>query len=384
MAIRILDAPAYRRALSLRDLTDAAAGPHAMQRLVADAVAVLSAAWRCPAIVHRHPPVVSVVDNYDRLHVAPDAVARDARYTRYVAPDLVLRTHTTAAIPGALRAIARAPYDDVLLACPGVVYRRDAIDRLHAAEPHQLDLWRVRAGAPVGAADLEEMIARVLEALLPGRERRTVAAAHPYTRDGLQLDVRAGGARRAGGAERASGAWVEVGECGLALPAVLAEAGLDTERCSGLAMGLGLDRILMLRKGVDDIRLLRSSDPRIAAQMLDLAPYRPVSAQPPVRRDLSLAVAAEATAEELGDKVREALGPDAESVEAIELVAETPAGDLPPAATARLGIAPDQKNALLRLVLRHPTRTLTAEEANALRDRVYAALHEGTGHQWTL
>jgi phenylalanyl-tRNA synthetase alpha chain len=54
-------------------------------------------------------------------------------------------------------------------------------------------------------------------------------------------------------------------------------------------MGIGLDRMLMLRKGIDDIRALRSLDPRIATQMLDLRPYRTVSHQPPIRRDLSIA-----------------------------------------------------------------------------------------------
>jgi phenylalanyl-tRNA synthetase alpha chain len=116
-------------------------------------------------------------------------------------------------------------------------------------------------------------------------------------------------------APAAAGNWVEVWECGLAHPAVLARAGLAGR--TGLALGLGLDRLLMLRKGIPDVRLLRSADPRIASQMADLAPYRPVSAMPPVRRDLSVAVDGEAD-----------------------------------------------------------------DEANALRDRIYAAVHAGARHQW--
>ena len=87
---------------------------------------------------------------------------------------------------------------------------------------------------------------------------------------------------------------------------------------TGLAIGLGLDRLLMLRKGIPDIRLLRATDPRIAWQMLDLAPYRPVSLMPPVCRDLSIVVdtAADTLAEDLGDEVRGALGDRAELVEA--------------------------------------------------------------------
>jgi phenylalanyl-tRNA synthetase alpha chain len=118
--------------------------------------------------------------------------------------------------------------------------------------------------------------------------------------------------------------------------------------------------------------------------MLDLARYRPVSSQPPVTRDLSIAVGNDADAEELGDRVRVALGHDAEGIEAVTVVSETPGGDLPPQAVERLGLQPGQKNLLVRLVLRHPTRTLTDAEANALRDRVYAVIHQGSVHQWAL
>ena len=121
---------------------------------------------------------------------------------------------------------------------------------------------------------------------------------------------------------------------------------------------------------------------RVAAQMLDLSPYRAVSQMPPVRRDLSIAVDEGDTAEELGDRVRTALGPRAPAVEAVEVVGETPASALPAAAAARLGIAPDQKNVLLRVVLRDLERTLTHEEANDLRDAIYAALHRGTVWHW--
>ena len=174
---------------------------------------------------------------------------------------------------------------------------------------------------------------------------------------------------------------MEIGECGLAHPELLAAAGLPPGT-SGLAMGLGLDRLVMLAKGIDDIRLLRSDDPRVRGQMLDLAPYRPVSAQPATRRDLSLVVAADLDAELLGDRVRAALGPDAGSVEEVLVLAETGYGSLPAVARDRTGIRPGQKNMLVRLVIRDLDRTLTAAEANDRRDRVYAALHEGARSEW--
>jgi phenylalanyl-tRNA synthetase alpha chain len=365
--LRLLDANALTRALALRDLTDPDDGPHAMQDLVRDVVAALGAAWRSKRVIHRAGPLVSTRDNYDRLGYPPDAVARDVRYTRYVSPTRLLRTQTSAMIPPLLAILAGAEVGDVLCACPGIVYRRDAIDRLHTGEPHQLDLWRIRA-APLGEGDLSQMIALVVEAALPGASWRAIETEHPYTRHGRQIDVRAGDA------------WIEIGECGLAAPEILERAGLD--RASGLAMGLGLDRLLMLRKGIDDIRLLRASDPRIASQMLDLSPYRPVSRMPAIARDLSIVVGASIDAETLGDRTRAAIGPRAASIEQVAIASETDYGALPPRARERLGIAPGQKNVLLRLVLRDVDRTLTSEEANELRNDVYRALHEGARSEW--
>lgn len=368
-----LSADALRRALAVRDLTDPSQGRHAVQLVADRVVSALAGAWGCPVLVERASPIVSVEDNYDRLHYPPEGAARDARYTRYVSEAVVLRTQTSALVPPLLRRLADDPAapGDVLLVCPGVVYRRDAIDRLHSGEPHQVDLWRIRRGPRLGVGDLAEMIGLVARAAAPGRALSVIAAAHPYTVEGRQIDV------------RDRGAWVEIGECGLALPALLSECGLTAD-ASGLAMGLGLDRLVMLAKGLDDIRLLRSDDPRIAAQMRDLEPWHPVSRQPLIRRDLSVAVAADADPETLGDRVRQAMGPRVEDVESVEVQSETAWDALPPAARERLGIARGQKNVLLRITLRALGRTLTDEEANRLRDEVYAAIHEGTRWEWAV
>jgi phenylalanyl-tRNA synthetase alpha chain len=98
---------------------------------------------------------------------------------------------------------------------------------------------------------------------------------------------------------------------------------------------------------------------------------------PPVARDLSLMVQQDMSKEEIGDRVRLALGDREQAVEAVEVRSETPYGDLPSQAIARMGAKPGQKNILLRIVLRDLERTLTQLEANVLRDAVYHALHAG-------
>lgn len=176
------------------------------------------------------------------------------------------------------------------------------------------------------------------------------------------------------------GRWVEVWECGLAHPGVLAAAGLTAR--SGLALGMGLDRLLMLVKGIPDIRLLRSADPRITHQMLDLAEYQRVSSMPPITRDLSVAVSDDDDEETLGDRVRDALGADSSRVEEVSVLSATSYEHLPASAIGRLGAKQGQKNLLLRVVLRDLEKTLTNEAANSLRDRIYGALHQGTEYQW--
>jgi phenylalanyl-tRNA synthetase alpha chain len=357
--------------LAIPDLSDPADGPHAIQQLTGLAAASLASAWNLEPGDQvrwcRGPRVVPVADNYDRLGYDPADITRAVRYTRYVDDQTMQRSHATAMVPPALRQLARDRAADVLLVCPGITYRRDVIDWQHSGTPHQLDLWRI-SRLPLAAADLEQMTAALLAALLPGLAARQERRLHPYTTDGRQIDV------------RTDRGWVEIGECGLAHPDVLARAGLADY--AGLAIGLGLDRLLMLRKDVPDIRLLRSGDDRVASQMLDLTPYRPVSAQPAVRRDLSVAVGADDDTETLGDRVRAALGPDADAVEDVRIISSAGPAELPPAAIARLGLRPGQRNLLIRVVLRRLDRTLTDAEANDLRDRIYAAIHQGSRQQW--
>jgi phenylalanyl-tRNA synthetase alpha chain len=346
-----------RRSLSIRDLADPDQGPHAMQLLLDQIHAALPSA---PAI-HRGSPIVSIADNYDRLGYPPDGAARQARYSRYVCDTALLRTQTSAMIPPLLE---RPLPDDVVLSCPGLVYRRDVIDRLHVGEPHQVDLWRL-ARRQMTRDDLLVMIGAVVAAALPGIAWRTMPAMHPYTTDGMQIDA------------AIDGEWVEIGEAGLA------SQRLVRPPSTGLAMGLGLDRLLMLRKRIPDIRLLRATDPRIAPQMLDLAPYRPVSAMPPIRRDLSIVTDGPPDLELYGDLIREALGDNASLVERVELVSTTPYDALPAAARARLGIAPGQLNVLLAITLRALDRTLEHGECNRLRDEIYAAIHRGSVWHWS-
>jgi phenylalanyl-tRNA synthetase alpha chain len=175
------------------------------------------------------------------------------------------------------------------------------------------------------------MIGVVVGALLLATTYRCNETWHPYTVNGLEVEGKRG--------ER----WVEIFECGEIHPWLLNESGLPSQEWSGLAMGVGLDRLVMLAKGMDDIRLLRSGDPRIAQQMLNLDPYRPISQQPAISRDQSIAVV-DPDLEVLGDRVRQVLGERAAWVEDVALISASNYDATPPQARERLGMLPGQQN----------------------------------------
>lgn len=353
-------------ALKLRDLSDPAQGAHAMQLLLDSVVAALTAHWGVPVNIVRAPALVSVRDNYDRLGYRAEDITRDARYTRYTSPTTMLRSHTSANIPHALSTyITRERPVDELVVIPGLVYRRDVVDRTHVGEPHQVDLWRLRSGPDSTSADMDDMVGTLVEAVLPGTRWRTTPATHPYTRHGRQVDV------------WHDDKWLELAECGLIHPHVLTASGLDPSAWSGLALGMGLERALMLRKAIPDIRYLRSAEPRIAAQMSDLQSWRAVSLLPPVTRDLSVVIDADTADETLGDQIRNALADKVSEIESIVVLDRTAYHRLPDRARQRLGLRPDQVNALIRLTLRPLEHTLTDQEANDIRNQVYRAVHRG-------
>jgi len=363
--------------VTMSDLTDLSetkstdgAPAHAIGLLVealSDGLAQTSGV--APTIV-RGPRIVPVADNYDRLYYPSDGEARSPRYTHYLGQGLMLRTQMTALIPNALAAIDQTRPEHLLI-LPGIVHRRDVVDRTHTGSPHQCDVWRLSSGPALGRADLialVEAIARILLGYDP--ELRYNETSHPYTLGGLEVELHINDA----GGDR----WLEILECGLAHPQLLTDAGLDPARWSGLAVGMGLDRMAMLRKGLDDIRLLRDQDLRIAAQMRNLAPYVPVSRQPNIKRDLSIVVPAERSVEDLTETAMNAAGEQARLIEALEVVARYDYNQVPPVARERLGLGPDQHNLLVRITLSDPGRALRRQEANELYDRLYSVLHEGS------
>ena len=366
MKREIISKERLAKALAIRDLSDPANGIHAISLVVSKILEYLTRKedWPNPEI-RRMGPVSSVTNDFDRLYFPPDSLNRLPRYTRYLDEKIILRTHTTAMIPDILVEIRDKGLTDYSVLCPGICYRRDVVDKRHTGEPHQMDIWRIKKGSPkLERQALIGLIESVLDAVIPGSKYRANEVKHPYTINGLEVEI------------MVKGYWLELLECGEAHPRLLADAGLNPEEYSGLAMGIGLDRMVMLLKGIDDIRLLRSEDPRIKQQMANLEPYQSVSKYPMIRQDLSVSVSQETNEEDICETIKDALDNKADVVEEIAIVSETSYDRLPAKAIERLGIKPGQKNMLVRVVLRSHERSLTHEEANKMRDAMYLSVDE--------
>jgi phenylalanyl-tRNA synthetase alpha chain len=354
------------KSLSIKDLTDQKNGIHAINLVVSLIVERLNKEPGFPkAEIRRVSPVTSVANNFDRLLFPEDNLSRSSVYTRYVDNDHVLRTHSSAMIPDILGEISITNPGDYLVVCPGICYRRDVVDKKHCGEPHQMDVWIIKKGDPrLLRADLINLIELVIDATIPGTEYRANEMVHPYTVNGLEVEV------------LVKGEWIEILECGEAHPAILDNAGLDAKNYSGLAMGIGLDRLVMIIKNIDDIRILRAEDPRIKKQMDNLNLYKPVSKLPPISQDMSFSVNQDDTEEDVCESIRDAMEEDIDLLEEVKIISMTKFSDLPTQAIARLGIKSEQKNILARIILRSHERSLLKEEANEIRDRVYNKVNQ--------
>lgn len=354
-------------ALELDDLTELKHPAHAIGLLLDEVLEGLKARGWPDAQVLRGPRIVSAQENYGLLGYDPAEVTLGSEHTRWVDEHSLLRTQTTSQIPKALQQAAqnRKAGELILLAAPGITFRRDSRDRWHCAEPHQMDIWVLGDPQLSTREHLLRLVADILECSVPGMSWIYQSSPHHYTEGGIEVNL------------LLDKQPIEVLECGCIARSLLQRLGVDPAKHGGLALGMGLDRLTMLRKGIPDIRLLRDPNERVQAQLHDLLPWKAVSRLPSISRDISLAVTPGLSEEVLTEKMLLAAGDSAAWIEEMHIKGRWAMADLPVQAIERLGLLPGQENVLLRVVLRDCSRSITTLEANALYERIQSALHEG-------
>jgi len=203
--------------------------------------------------------------NFEALNMPPEHPARDMQDTLYLAQPVngrtLLRTHTS----GMQIRYMKAHRPPVRIIAPGKVYRRDNLDVTHTPMFTQVEGLVVDEG--VTLADLKGTLAAMARELFgPNTPVQFRPSFFPYTEPSAEVFI---GCQTCGGSGCAvckRTGWLEIGGSGMVHPAVFEAVGYDTERYTGFAFGMGIERIAMLRYKVDDIRLFYENDLRFLEQ----------------------------------------------------------------------------------------------------------------------
>ena len=198
--------------------------------------------------------------NFEALNLPPDHPARDMQDTFYFNDQVLLRTHTS---PMQIRTMERRQ-PPVRIIAPGKVYRRDS-DITHAPMFHQVEGLLVDWG--VTFADLKgTLTAFVHEMFGPEVSLRFRPSYFPFTEPSAEVDIECVICGGAGCRVCKITGWLEILGAGMVHPAVFEAVGYDPEEVTGFAFGLGIERIAMLKYGIDDIRLFFDNDLRFLRQ----------------------------------------------------------------------------------------------------------------------
>lgn len=210
--------------------------------------------------VEEGPEIEQDFYNFEALNIPKDHPARDMQDTFYISEDLVLRTHTS---PVQIRTMVKTE-PPVRVIAPGTVYRRDS-DLTHSPMFHQIEGFLVDDKVTFG--DLKGILTHFLNEFFgQDLQVRFRPSFFPFTEPSAEVDIECvicGGK----GCRVCSGTgWLEILGCGMIDPAVFDSVKYDSSKYSGFAFGMGLERIAMLKYGVNDLRLFFENDLRFLKQ----------------------------------------------------------------------------------------------------------------------
>ena len=209
------------------------------------------------------PDVESDWHAFTALNIPPGHPARATTDTFYLSPDACMRPQTSSV---QIR-VMEAQKPPVRIICPGRVYRNEAVDATHHFEFHQVEGLYV--DEDVSLADLKGILDRFLKEFFgPDTVIRFAPSYYPFVEPGASVDIRCFFCAGKGCAVCGplSGGWLEVLGAGMVHPNVFKAVGYDPDRWMGYAFGVGVERLIMLRHGVPDVRMLYQNDSRLLRQ----------------------------------------------------------------------------------------------------------------------
>ena len=205
------------------------------------------------------PEVELDLYNFERANIPANHPARDMQDTFYFDTEWLLRTHTTAIQTRTLEAMA--PKTPVMVVCPGKVYRRDDDDATHSHQFTQIEGLVVGEG--VTLANLKGTLELMAKTMFgQSRQIRFRPSYFQFTEPSVEVDVTCHICNGKGCNVCKGTGWIEILGAGMVHPKVLEMAGYDSQSVSGFAFGLGVERVAMLKYGIDDIRHFYTNDLR--------------------------------------------------------------------------------------------------------------------------
>ena len=197
------------------------------------------------------PEIEDAFHNFDALNIPDNHPARDVWDTFYLTTGEIPRTHTSSVQIRTME--KREP--PLRIIAPGKCFRNETIDATHLAAFNQCEGLFIDRNVTVGhlKATLEGLVERLMGYKVPTRFR---PAFYPFVEPGLDLDIECIFCKGEGCSICKYGGWIEVIPCGMVHPNVLRSCGIDPNEWNGFAFGMGFDRMVMLRYGIDDLRRL--------------------------------------------------------------------------------------------------------------------------------
>jgi phenylalanyl-tRNA synthetase alpha chain len=200
--------------------------------------------------------------NFTLLNMPPDHPARDMQDTLYVSDKVVLRTHTSAGQIRAMRELGPGPIRVIL---PGLCYRKEDVTARSEMQFHQVEGLMV--GENVRLSDLKGVLLRFARRCFGEKQQvRFRGSYFPFTEPSVEVDIQCTLCKALGCRVCKYTGWLELLGAGLVHPTVIANGGYDPEKVRGFAFGMGVERMVMLRHGIDDIRNFYRNDLRFLEQ----------------------------------------------------------------------------------------------------------------------
>lgn len=334
--------------LSRRDFSDPIEGTHCFSLIIQKMKEIFESQKKYTTVeVRRGEKVSDVSREFDSLFYPMGSYIRALDYGRYLDTSRLLRTHMTPLAVDIMKESVSQGCGQSLFILPGICFRREVIQKNRINEPHKIDFLILRKGKPLlTTQDLDSEVDTFVKSVQADLNYRSTKAVHPFTKYGLSVEV-----------VTSENNWLKILECGIASDELLRSCGLNPETDSAILMGAGLERLVMVAKRIDDMRVLYCSNQRVSSQMQNLDEFSAPFTSKLFSQAVDIIVPTNWSLVDVSDNLRESMGERVMDIESLEVVSESPLKD-------------NQKNMKLQVTISSVCEELTDEDATEIATKI--------------